>query len=121
MQIRVEHGSCLGTIYHNGKAKIMVIDNVLVEEGYREKGIGTLLMENAIKIAILENVDCVELLVNTENKEAKGLYKKVGFKKTNKEHYRLILNYFKWKLYFIAVATERIQTLNKGLLKAFLR
>jgi len=94
MQIKVEHGSCIGTIYHNGKALIMVIDNVEVDKEYRNQGIGTMLMEKAIIVAIENNVDSIELLVNDDNEIAKGLYRKVGFQKTNKEHHRLILRVF---------------------------
>lgn len=94
MQIKVEYGSCIGTIYNNGKAKIMMIDDVKVEENQRHKGVGTTLMEKAISIAKENDVDCIELIVNNDNETAKGLYHKVGFQKTNKEHYRLILRHF---------------------------
>jgi ribosomal protein S18 acetylase RimI-like enzyme len=94
MQIQVEHGSCIGTIYYNGQATILVIDDVHVEEGYRRKGVGTELMKYVIEIAKENKVDCIELLVNSYNLVAKGLYKKAGFSKTSKEHYRLILRRF---------------------------
>jgi ribosomal protein S18 acetylase RimI-like enzyme len=87
--------SCLGTIYHNGKAKIMVLDSVFVEEESRGKGIGTKLLNCIINFAKGQGVESVELLVNHDNEAAKGLYKKLGFQKTNKEHQRLILKEFK--------------------------
>jgi ribosomal protein S18 acetylase RimI-like enzyme len=91
MRIKVKHGSCIGTIYNNGKANIMVIDSVFVDPEYRRQGVGTRLIDKAIGIAIDKGLDCIELLVNPDNEFAKRLYEKVGFKKTNKEHHRLIL------------------------------
>jgi ribosomal protein S18 acetylase RimI-like enzyme len=92
--IVVDGGECIGTIYYNGKARIMMIDNVEVDKNKRHKGIGTVLMEKAIAAAKEYCVDSVELVANSDNKVAKGLYRKVGFQKTNKEHYRLILKHF---------------------------
>jgi ribosomal protein S18 acetylase RimI-like enzyme len=86
--------SCLGTIYHNGKAKIMVIDNVKVEKEYRKQGIGTNMIQYVINFAKRQGVDSVELLVNEDNEIAKKLYSKLGFKKSNKEHHRLLLKEF---------------------------
>jgi ribosomal protein S18 acetylase RimI-like enzyme len=82
---------CLATIYHNGAAKIMVIDSVWVEEDYRNRGLATKLILQATKIANGNNIDAIELIVNDNNQAAKNLYTKTGFKKTNKEHYRIIL------------------------------
>jgi ribosomal protein S18 acetylase RimI-like enzyme len=74
----------------------MVIDSVWTDEEHRGKGYGTKLIEKAIKLAISNNVDSVELVVNSDNIAAKKLYEKVGFEKTNKDYYRLILN--GWKI-----------------------
>ena len=38
MVIEIDRGSCIGTIYYNGKANVMVIDSVFVKEEFR--GIG---------------------------------------------------------------------------------
>jgi L-amino acid N-acyltransferase YncA len=94
-QIKIKvggEGSCIGTFYNNGAANVMIIDNVKVRKKSRGKGIGTAVMEKAISIAHKRNIDSVELVVNSDNEIAKRLYKKVGFEKTNKEYYRLILN-----------------------------
>ena len=72
----------------------MLIDDVKVDERRRHQGIGTVLMEKAIEIAKENGVDCIELLVNGDNVAARGLYRKVGFKKTGKDHLRLILRHF---------------------------
>ena len=93
IKIRVgSAGSCIGTFYNNGVANIMIIDSVIVEVKSRGKGVGRALMEKALSIARERNVDSIELVVNSDNTIAKRLYKKVGFSKTNKEYYRLILN-----------------------------
>jgi ribosomal protein S18 acetylase RimI-like enzyme len=94
IKISVPYGSCLGTIYNNGQAWIMVIDSVEVDKNQRRRGIGTALMTKAIEVAKEYNIDSIELIVNDYNEAAKELYKKVGFLKTNKEHYRIILKHF---------------------------
>lgn len=85
-------GSCICTFYHNGQANIMMVDNVKVNKNHRRKGVGKSLMKEAIKFAKKRNVDSIELVVNSDNTIAKRLYKKVGFEKTDKEYFRLILN-----------------------------
>ena len=94
MQIKVYGGSCIGTIYYNGKAKVMVIDNVKVDSDKRRMGIGMVLMEKVLSIALDNKIDSIELLVNPDNYAAKGLYNKMGFQKTDKEHHRMILRKF---------------------------
>jgi len=69
----------------------MIIDSVFVEKDLRRRGIGTKLMKKAMDLAIMEEVGSVELVVNDDNKIAKGLYEKVGFEKTKKEYFRKIL------------------------------
>ena len=63
--------------------KILEISNLGVEENYRNKGIGTELL-NFIKNKALEN-NCTDLYltVNEENKNAIKLYEKFGFKIKN--------------------------------------
>ncbi len=92
IKISVKHASCLCTFYNNGKANVMIIDSVLVEENYRNQGIGAILLKKAVKSAIARKIDSIELIVNDDNTNAKNLYKKIGFEKTNKEHHRIILN-----------------------------
>ena len=84
--------SCLCTFYNNGKANIMMIDNVQTKEEFREKGYGTKLIKKALALAKKLEIDSVELVVNKDNNIAKSLYEKVGFEKTNKDYYRFILN-----------------------------
>lgn len=86
--------SCLCTFYNNGKADVMIIDSFLVKKEFRGKGYGTQLINKATKLANKLKIDAIELVVSKDNKIAKKLYEKAGFKKTNKDHYRLILNKF---------------------------
>ena len=87
--------SCLCSFYNNGKADIMMIDSVKTKKEFRGKGYGTKLINKAINLAKKNKVDSIELVVNKDNKIAKMLYEKTGFKKTKKDYYRLILN--KWR------------------------
>lgn len=73
---------------------MMLVDSVFTSEKYRGKGHGTKLMDEALKLAKKMKVDSVELVVNKENVAGKKLYEKIGFEKTKKDYYRLILN--KW-------------------------
>ena len=84
--------SCICTIYHNGKAKVMMIDSMETAEQYRNQGYGQKLMEEAIAFAKTQNVDSVELVVNQDNAAAIHLYEKAGFKRIDKFFYRLLLN-----------------------------
>lgn len=88
-------GSCILTFYHNGQANVMILDNVKVNKNHRGKGVGTTLMEEAITIAKKRKVDSIELVVNNDNTIAKRFYRKNGFNKTKKDHYRLILKKFR--------------------------
>ncbi len=56
------------------------ITNIAVDEGHRNKGIGSLLLEGLIKICKEWNSKSMTLEVRESNEEAKNLYKKYGFK-----------------------------------------
>lgn len=86
--------SCLCTFYNNGKANVMLIDNIQTKEEFRGKGYGTQLINKAINLAKKLKVDSIELVVNKDNKVAKKLYGKAGFTKAHKDYYRLILRKF---------------------------
>ena len=86
--------SCVCTIFNNGKAKVMILDSVFVDEPYRGQGYGQKLIEEIINFAKTQSIDSVELQVNQDNEVGINLYEKNQFQKTNKHYYRLILN--KW-------------------------
>ena len=60
----------------------MEIDNILVYELFRNKKIGTKLIEYIIKIAKENNLINITLEVRKSNDIAVHLYKKMGFKET---------------------------------------
>lgn len=60
----------------------MEIDNILVYEQFRNKKIGTKLMEYIIEIAKNNNLINITLEVRQSNYIAINLYKKMGFKET---------------------------------------
>lgn len=57
-----------------------LLDGLYVEEEYRNKGIGTSLIKEAIKIIKTKNYKYVDIGVMSNNKNALNLYKKIGFK-----------------------------------------
>ena len=87
--------SCLCTIYHNGKTRVMVIDSVETVPEYRNQGYGRKLMEETIAFAKTQNVDSIELVVNQDNEIAIKLYEETNFKRISKFFYRLLLNVWK--------------------------
>lgn len=52
---------------------------VYVQEGYRDQGLGTLAVKEAVNIARKSSFNFVNLAVSTENLSALRLYSKVGF------------------------------------------
>ena len=63
--------------------KILEISNLGVEENYRNKGIGTELLNFIKNKALEDNCTDLYLTVNEENKNAIKLYEKFGFKIKN--------------------------------------
>ena len=58
----------------------MELDDIYVQEEYRNNGIGNKLMAYLISVAISENVINITLEVRISNEIAKNLYKKYGFR-----------------------------------------
>lgn len=58
----------------------MELDDILVEESYRGKGIGNKLMSYLISEAINEKVVNITLEVRISNEVARNMYKKFGFR-----------------------------------------
>ena len=69
--------------------KQMYIDTIIVDENYRNKGIGKTLMENALNYAKDNNCEIVELTSRIKNENAHRFYEGIGFKKHS----------FKFKMY----------------------
>ena len=75
-----------GTVHINGK----LLDEIYLEEEYRNKGIGT-----KIIMDILNNNDVVYLWVYKENEKAISLYKKLGFNVIKETESRYYMKYNK--------------------------
>jgi len=68
-----------------------VIEDMIVDEKYRGKGYGKKILLDLIRWAKLEGVEVVELTTNSKRVVANELYKKVGFKIHETNHYLLKL------------------------------
>lgn len=60
------------------KVNAVYISDILISEGYRNKGVGTALIKKAEDFARKNNIRFLKLVVFSENK-AKKLYDKLGF------------------------------------------
>ena len=56
------------------------LDSFGVDADFRGRGFGRLMLENAIRIYVVEGGKTLGLLVDVENPNAKKLYNKIGFK-----------------------------------------
>ena len=56
------------------------IDNVVVDAAFRKRGFGTRLLREALKISFARGARTGVLEVRENNREARGLYEKLGFK-----------------------------------------
>jgi ribosomal protein S18 acetylase RimI-like enzyme len=83
--VNIENNSILGFIIFSellwdNHIKLM-IDEMVVDEAYRGKGIGTLLLKEAEKPAKKKGINNIELVSNI-NSNAFNLYKKLNYKET---------------------------------------
>lgn len=76
------------------------ITNIVVHKNYRHHGIGSVLLEELIKLAKVKN--SITLEVNTKNIYAQKLYLKYGFKNLGirKKYYNGVEDAFIMTLYF---------------------
>ena len=58
----------------------MELDNIQVDEEYRNQGIGTKLMAHLVSLAIEYRVENITLEVRVSNEIARELYKRFGFR-----------------------------------------
>ncbi len=58
------------------------IMNIVIKKDFRNQGIGSLLLEKLINLAIKSNLACITLEVMEENYSAIHLYRKFGFEQT---------------------------------------
>jgi len=67
------------------------IEDVVVSEASRGKGVATMLLEAAIELARTKGVNTLDLTSRQARKAANHLYQKVGFTKRNTNVYRFNL------------------------------
>ncbi len=60
---------------------ILFVDDLIVSKDRRSKGIGNLLLQNAISFAKEQNCGTIELKSYINNEKSHKLYEKIGFKK----------------------------------------
>jgi len=77
---------------HRAK-KCSFIDDLIVNKDYRNKGIGKLLLENAIKYAKDNDCEVIELTSILSNEKAHRFYENNGFKKHSYK-YKQYLNIY---------------------------
>lgn len=70
-----------------------LLEDIVVDEKYRGKGIGTKLIATAISQAHKEGVKYLDFTSRPERVTANRLYKRLGFKKRETNVYRLIFDY----------------------------
>ena len=68
-----------------------LVENVVVDEGYRGKGFGKQLMNGLIEAAKKKGVGYLELTSGPEKQSAHRMYESLGFKKRETNVYRLKL------------------------------
>lgn len=71
--------------------KKAIIEDVVVDEKYRGRGIGSALVKYALDQAKKENVKYVDLTSRPERVEANRLYDRLGFEKRETNVYRINL------------------------------
>lgn len=67
------------------------IDDVVVDDNYRGRGLGERLVRRLIDLAKKNIAAHIDLTSNPKRKAANALYKKLGFKKRKTNVYRLML------------------------------
>lgn len=77
-------------IYQSPTGKKAWIEDVVVDEAYRGKGVGKNLAAFAIQFAKQQHVDTLMLTSNPARVAANSLYKKMGFEQRETNVYRMI-------------------------------
>ena len=76
-----DNDKLVGFIHINKLYENMDIVNIVVDEDYRKRGIGTRLMNHVLNLFI--DIDCALLEVNEKNEAAIALYKSCDFEVIN--------------------------------------
>jgi len=68
-----------------------IIEDMIVDESQRGKGLGEKILKDLIRWAKRQKIEVIELTTNPKREAANSLYKKVGFKLHETNHYLLNL------------------------------
>jgi len=77
----------LNPILRKADPEEFYIQNICIDSNYRRKGIGSTLLENVTDYAKTRNINTLSLDVSIENKKAKRLYERIGFRTIKKNIY----------------------------------
>ena len=78
--VYIENEEIIGSLKYSIIYDRMEIDNIVVNEEHRGKGIGNKLMSYLVSIAIENRLVNITLEVRVSNEIARNLYKKYGFR-----------------------------------------
>lgn len=78
-------------IYETLTRRTGVINDVVVDQNHRGKGLGRNSVRTLITFAKVKGLDCLDLTSNPERIDANKLYVSMGFKKRDTNSYRLTL------------------------------
>ena len=76
--------------------KLAVIEEVYTKPKYRNRGLATVLIRQAIRVARDWGADCIELTVRKDSPHIKGFYEDFGFKDRKQVAMRLTINKVRW-------------------------
>src|SRR5688572_28687727 len=83
------------SVYRIPYVKKAYLDDFVVDEAYRGKGIGSSLFQKALDFAKEKGASYVDFTSNPKRVEGNKLYEKLGFKKRDTNVYRLTFDYGK--------------------------
>jgi PhnO protein len=75
--------SCHGQVLLHHAGKVFEIQELYVEEAYRNKGVGKLLVQSLEEALATEDYRSLEVTVNTRRAKAIEFYKECGFEQTH--------------------------------------
>lgn len=73
-------------------SKVAIFEDMVVQSIFRDKGIGSQLIDFAIAEAKKEGCKRITLLTDVENNQAQSFYQKKGFVRSKMTPYRLLLD-----------------------------
>lgn len=86
-------GMVMVSVYRIPYTKKAYIDDLIVDETFRKRGIATQLMQAAITLAKEKKAAYVDFTSRPRRAAGNTLYEKLGFQKRETNTYRLIINY----------------------------